>query len=127
MSARLLANQFHFFHQTTYHKAPHHHAFIIKFCLKRSAASRVSTTSEQLTQSDFQRHTLRINFWFTATIFVVARAADPKHTTKHIDWLLLSQLINYRVRFHSSDIKRAEAFFNMSFSISSLRQRASSS
>jgi len=40
-------------------------------------------------------------------VFVVARTVDIKGCAHHLDRGLLSQLVNQRVRFQSSDIKRA--------------------
>ncbi len=100
---------------------------IVQHTLDGAATCRAAAFIEQLVNLGPQGYTLSIHTLDLLAVFVITGTIDIKGCAHHVNRGLLSQLVNQRVRFQSSDIKRAVAFFNMDFSISSRRHRSSSS
>jgi hypothetical protein len=125
--AWLLTDQSQLTHQSSNLKAPDDNAVVIEHALDCSAAGRASALSEQAVYLSLQSQTLNVYMVPPLAVFVIAGAADIERIADHFNRHLLTQLVYQRVRFRSSDIKRAVAFLNMVFSISRRLQRASSS
>src|SRR5690554_8032883 len=126
MGTRLLTDQAKLPHQTTYLETANVDALVVQHTHEGAATRRTAAFVEQLVNLGSQSHSLSVHAPHPLAVFVVTGTVDIKGCAYHVNRGLLSQLVDQRVRFQSSDIKRAVAFFSMDFSISSRLHRSSS-
>ncbi len=125
--AWLLTGQPQLAHQSSNLEATDDSAFFAEQAFDCPATGRTAAFGEQAAYLSPQGHTLHINVVPPMAVLVIAGTADIERIADHFNRHSLTQLVYQRVRFMSSDIKRAVAFFSMSFSCSRRLQRASSS
>ncbi len=123
----LLTDQPQLAHKASNLEATDDSAFLAEQAFDCPAAGGTAALGKQAVYLSPQGHTLHINVVPPMAVLIIAGAADIKRIADHFNRHSLTQLVYQRVRFMSSDIKRAVVFFSMSFSCSRRLQRASSS